>query len=139
MSNRVPRQHPTTPVPDQPVGLAAALAEADATEANTAERSALDRRRGPGIRRTDARRAAEDGHMNEEQLDFIRAVDEYRRLNDRPFPTCTELLDILLYLGYRRVAPIGEYSLIKPRQGVRRGGPGDEPSEDGFDAESSEE
>lgn len=54
--------------------------------------------------------------MNEEQLDFLKAVDEYKRVNDRPFPTLTEILDIALYLGYRRVAPVGEFKLVKGRQ-----------------------
>lgn len=78
--------------------------------------SALDRRRGPGRRRTDYRRDAEEGHMNEEQLEFIKAVDEYKRVNGRPFPTWTEVLDLVLYLGYRRVAPVGEFKLTKGRQ-----------------------
>jgi hypothetical protein len=84
--------------------------------ARAERRSSLDRRRGPGRRRTDYRRAAEEGHMTEEQLDFLRAVDEYKRVNDRPFPTLTEVLDLVLYLGYRKVAPVGEFQLIKPRQ-----------------------
>lgn len=79
-------------------------------------KSALDRRRGPGRRRTDYRRDAEDGHMNEEQLEFIKAVDEYKRVNARPFPTWTEVLDLILYLGYRKVAPVGEFKLTKGRQ-----------------------
>ncbi|MEP0846598.1 MAG: hypothetical protein HRF50_07220 [Phycisphaerae bacterium] len=78
--------------------------------------SQLDRRRGPGRRRTDYRRDAEEGHMNEEQLEFIKAVDEYKRVNSRPFPTWTEVLDVVLYLGYRKVAPIGEFRLCKGRQ-----------------------
>ncbi len=82
----------------------------------TDRRSSLDRRRGPGRRRTDYRRDAEEGHMNEEQLDFLKAVDEYKRVNDRAFPTLTELLDIVLYLGYRKVAPVGEFKLCKGRQ-----------------------
>ena len=60
--------------------------------------------------------------MNEEQLDFIRAIDEYKRVNDRPFPSWTEVLDIVLYLGYRRVAPIGEFKLTKARQTPVPGG-----------------
>jgi hypothetical protein len=84
-------------------------------------RSNLDRRRGPGRRRTDYRRAAEEGHMNDEQLDFLKAVDEYKRVNDRAFPTLTELLDLILYLGYRKVAPIGEFKLVKGRQTPLRG------------------
>lgn len=83
-------------------------------------RSGFDRRRGPGRRRTDYRRAAEEGHMNEEQLDFLKAVDEYKRVNDRPFPTLTEVLDIVLYLGYRKVAPVGEFKLCKGRQNPPR-------------------
>jgi len=54
--------------------------------------------------------------MNEEQLDFIRAIDEYKRVNGRPFPSWTEVLDVVLYLGYRRVAPVGEFKLRKGRQ-----------------------
>ena len=54
--------------------------------------------------------------MNDEQLDFIKAMDEYKRVNDRPFPSLTEVLDVVLYLGYRRVAPVGEFKLTKGRQ-----------------------
>lgn len=53
--------------------------------------------------------------MNEEQLEFIKALDEYKRVNNRPFPTWTEVLDVVLYLGYRKVAEIGEFRLTKTR------------------------
>ncbi|MHC5136380.1 MAG: hypothetical protein ACYSO0_08230, partial [Planctomycetota bacterium] len=39
-------------------------------------RSSFDRRRGPGHRRTPERRAAEEGEMNEEQFEFLMAIDE---------------------------------------------------------------
>ena len=67
-------------------------------------RSGLDRRRGPGRRRSDDRRAAEEGEMTEEQFEFILAVDEYKKVNNKPFPTWTEVLDIVTALGYRKVA-----------------------------------
>ena len=35
-------------------------------------------------------------------LEFIRAIDDYRRTNGRPFPTWTEVLGILRSLGYRK-------------------------------------
>lgn len=54
--------------------------------------------------------------MNEEQLEFIKAIDEYKRANNVPFPTWTEILDLALYLGYRKVAPIGEFGLTKSRK-----------------------
>jgi hypothetical protein len=80
-------------------------------------RSGLDRRRGPGRRRTDYRREAEDGHMNEEQLAFIMAMEEYKTANNVPFPTWTDVLDVALYLGYRKVAPLGEHRLSTNRDG----------------------
>ncbi len=67
-------------------------------------RAELNRRRGPGRRRSDARRSAEEGEMNEEQFSFLMAINEYKRLNKRPFPTWTEVLDIIHALGYRKVA-----------------------------------
>jgi len=42
--------------------------------------------------------------MTETQLELIQAVEEYKRLNKRPFPSWTEVLDIILALGYRKVA-----------------------------------
>jgi hypothetical protein len=32
------------------------------------------------------------------------AVDTYKRLNSRPFPSWTEVLEIVKQLGYRKVA-----------------------------------
>ena len=67
-------------------------------------RSSFDRRRGPGHRRTPERRAAEEGEMNEEQFEFLMAIDEYKRANQRPFPTWTEVLEVIRAIGYRKVA-----------------------------------
>jgi len=67
-------------------------------------RLGLDRRRGPGRRRSDERKAAEEGQMSDEQFDFVMAIDEYKRANNRPFPTWTEVLEIIRALGYRKVA-----------------------------------
>lgn len=67
-------------------------------------RVGLDRRRGPGRRRTEERKAAEEGEMTDEQFEFIMSVNEYKRVNKRPFPSWTEVLDIMKALGYRKVA-----------------------------------
>ena len=67
-------------------------------------RLGLDRRRGPGRRRSDDRKAAEEGQMSDEQFEFVMAIDEYKRANSRPFPTWTEVLEIIKALGYRKVA-----------------------------------
>ena len=66
-------------------------------------RSGQDRRRGPGIRRAEERRAAEEGEMTDEQFEFIKAVDKYKRLHSRPFPSLTEVLEIAKRLGYKKV------------------------------------
>jgi hypothetical protein len=67
-------------------------------------RLGLDRRRGPGKRRTDDRRNAEEGEMSDEQFEFLMAIDEYKKKNSRPFPTWTEVLEVIKALGYRKVA-----------------------------------
>ena len=35
---------------------------------------------------------------------FIMAINEYKQVNSRPFPTWTEVLDVIQALGYRKVA-----------------------------------
>jgi hypothetical protein len=72
-------------------------------------RSGLERRRGPGRRRSDWRRCAEEGELNEEQFAFVMAIEEYKRLNNKPFPTWTEVLEVVRYLGYRKVAAVGAH------------------------------
>lgn len=67
-------------------------------------RLGLDRRRGPGHRRSPERRAAEEGEMNDEQFEFLMAIDQYKQANQRPFPTWTEVLEVIKALGYRKVA-----------------------------------
>jgi hypothetical protein len=50
-------------------------------------------------RRTSAPRPDE---MPPEVLEFITAIDDYKRLHRRPFPTWSEVLEILKTLGYSR-------------------------------------
>ena len=42
--------------------------------------------------------------MTDEQFAFLMAINDYKKVNKRPFPTWTEVLDIMLALGYRKVA-----------------------------------
>ncbi|MHC4264948.1 MAG: hypothetical protein ACYSUK_03345 [Planctomycetota bacterium] len=67
-------------------------------------RLGLDRRRGPGRRRSEDRKSAEEGQMTDEQFEFLMAIDEYKKKNNKHFPTWTEVLEIIKALGYRRVA-----------------------------------
>ncbi len=72
-------------------------------------RRGLDRRRGPGRRRSDVRRSAEEGEMSDELLEFVMAIDDYKRANDRPFPSWSEIFEIVHYLGYRKVEKRGTH------------------------------
>ena len=64
--------------------------------------SGLERRRGPGRRLSDFAKAAEEGEMTAEQFMFIQAVDAFKKANDKPFPTWTEVLEVIRKLGYRK-------------------------------------
>lgn len=68
-------------------------------------RTGLERRRGAGIRRSDERRTAEEGEMSTSQFEFIMAIETYKRVNKRMYPTWTEILEIVHQLGYRKVEP----------------------------------
>ena len=65
----------------------------------------LERRRGPGRRRSDDRRSAEEGEMTAEQFEFVMAVETYKKVNKRMYPTWTEILEVFDQLGYRKVLP----------------------------------
>ena len=43
--------------------------------------------------------------MSEELISFITAIDDYKRLHQRPFPSWGEVLDVLKSLGYERPDP----------------------------------
>lgn len=70
-----------------------------------AMRTGLERLRGPGRRRTDFAKSAEEGEMTPEQFLFITAIDAYKRVNNKPFPTWTEVLEVIRKLGYRKTQP----------------------------------
>ncbi len=65
----------------------------------------LDRRRGPGRRRSDFLRAAEEGEMNQEQFMFLVAINAFKEANGRTFPTWTDVLEVVRKLGYRKTLP----------------------------------
>src|SRR5258708_17680 len=66
-------------------------------------RASLERRRGPGRRLSDDRKAAEEGEMTTEQFEFVMAIQSYKKVNKRMYPTWTEVLEVMNQLGYRKV------------------------------------
>ena len=41
---------------------------------------------------------------NEQEVEFMRAMDDYKRTSGRMFPTCSEILEVLSKIGYRQIA-----------------------------------
>ena len=41
---------------------------------------------------------------NDDETEFMKAMDRYKRENRRPFPTWSEVLEVMRSLGYRLVA-----------------------------------
>jgi hypothetical protein len=70
-----------------------------ATRKNTAKK--IDLRDDADVKRTGTMRPDE---MPPDVIEFITAIDDYKRLRQRPFPTWSEILEILKGLGYQRSA-----------------------------------
>lgn len=50
---------------------------------------------------------------NNEEIEFMHALDAYKRAAGRMFPTCSEILEVVRDLGYRRLSP-EEVALLAP-------------------------
>ncbi len=96
---------------DRRAGLERRAQSADAADYTGPERreaqerrgNSLERRRGPGRRLADDRKSAEEGEMNQYQFEFVMAIQTYKKVNKRLYPTWTEILEIVEQLGYRKV------------------------------------
>lgn len=68
------------------------------------DRRAADHRH--GLRRHEDQEAfqkrIEEGELTLEEIEFVRAVDHYKRKFNRPFPTWSEVLAIVKELGYTK-------------------------------------
>lgn len=42
---------------------------------------------------------------SQDEIEFMHALDDYKRANGRMFPTCSEILEVVRGLGYVRLAP----------------------------------
>jgi hypothetical protein len=67
----------------------------------------LDRRTGKDRRQLGERRRQVDPttcekDYSDEEILFMKAMDQYKRANRRPFPTWSEVLEVLRSLGYRK-------------------------------------
>src|ERR1700761_4018284 len=67
------------------------------------ERRKGSERRNQGERRRQVDPTTCERDYNDEEIIFMRAMDQYKRDNRRPFPTWSEVLEVLRALGYRKV------------------------------------
>jgi hypothetical protein len=84
--------------------LAAARGEGESKDAK--DDTGLERRRGPGRRLSDFTRRAEEGEMTQEQFLFLMAIDAFKKANNRPYPTWSDVLEVIRLLGYRKTMPM---------------------------------
>ena len=73
----------------------------DDAQADSSERRKTKRRR--QIDPTTCER-----EYNNCEIEFMHALDEYKRASGRMFPTCSEILEVIVGLGYRKVAEATE-------------------------------
>jgi hypothetical protein len=41
---------------------------------------------------------------NDAEIEFMHALDQYKRTSGRMFPTCSEMLEVLIALGYEKTS-----------------------------------
>ena len=68
----------------------------------SARREIMDRRRQERRRQIDPTTCERD--YSDGEIEFMRAMDDYKRKSGRPFPTWSEVLEVVMSLGYRKVA-----------------------------------
>lgn len=76
------------------------------------ERRATERRKTPRRRQIDPTTCERD--YSNEEIEFMHALDAYKRANGRMFPTCSEILEVIRHLGYVRATPIAAENTTAP-------------------------
>jgi len=57
-------------------------------------------------------RSAEEGEMTQEQFNFVMAIETFKKVNGKTFPTWTDVLEVIRKLGYRKTM-VSEINLDK--------------------------
>ena len=67
-------------------------------------RTGEDRReKGPDVERRKVERRINEYRLSPEVLEFINAVNDFKSVQQKPFPTWSEIFTIFTSLGYRKV------------------------------------
>jgi len=77
------------------------------------ERRQAPRRKTPRRRQIDPTTCERD--YSDQEIEFMQAMDAYKRSSGRMFPTCSEILEVLRDLGYQQVGKAeGEPQAAEP-------------------------
>ena len=71
-----------------------------AIQDTTAETSTSQPKKAPRRRKIDPTTCARE--YSDDEVEFMKALDRYKRENGRQFPTCCEILEVVRGLGYQR-------------------------------------
>jgi hypothetical protein len=74
------------------------------------ERRKAERRKVPRRRQIDPTTCERD--YSQDELEFMQALDAYKRANGRMFPTCSEILEVIRSMGYVRLPAEGPAAAI---------------------------
>ncbi len=71
---------------------------------------AVERRQAPRREKVARRRQIDpttcERDYSDEEVEFMSALDEYKRTSGRMFPTCSEILEVFKKLGYEKRLPV---------------------------------
>jgi hypothetical protein len=70
------------------------------------ERRQTPRRKVPRRRQIDPTTCERD--YSDQEIEFMQAMDAYKRSSGRMFPTCSEILEVLRDLGYQQIGKPSE-------------------------------
>jgi len=80
------------------------------------ERRKIERRQTQRRRQIDPTTCERD--YNTEEIEFMQALDTYKRKNGRMFPTCSEILEVIRGLGYVKSAGQGPLPEVPPAAAI---------------------
>ena len=84
------------------------------TQPVAVERRKLERREKVARRRQIDPTTCERDYTADE-VEFMSALDEYKRANGRMFPTCSEVLEVIRNLGYVKTGHAAPIEKIEPQ------------------------
>lgn len=77
---------------------------------------AIERRQGERRAKVARRRQIDpttcERDYNTDEIEFMQALDAYKRANGRMFPTCSEILEVIRALGYVRTSQPAQTSEV---------------------------